>query len=57
MARRRAPGGVVCSSDLRERKIIAFWLTERRVLAAEHVIIWDWGDQLEELVRARSYLE
>jgi 3-phenylpropionate/trans-cinnamate dioxygenase ferredoxin reductase subunit len=44
---------VVFRGDPATRQFIAFWLLRRRVVAAMNANIWDAGDALEALVRAR----
>ncbi|MEO9224020.1 MAG: FAD-dependent oxidoreductase [Acidimicrobiales bacterium] len=44
---------VVLRGDVEGRRFIAFWLKERRVLAAMNVNIWDVTDQLQALIRSR----
>lgn len=44
---------VVLRGDVEGRRFIAFWLKERRILAAMNVNVWDVTDQLQALIRSR----
>lgn len=44
---------VVLRGDVEGRRFMAFWLKERRILAAMNVNIWDVTDQLQALIRSR----
>jgi 3-phenylpropionate/trans-cinnamate dioxygenase ferredoxin reductase subunit len=44
---------VVVRGDVDDRRFIAFWLSERRILAAMNVNVWDVTDQLQALIRSR----
>lgn len=44
---------IVVRGDVGGRRFIAFWLKERRVLAAMNVNTWDVTDQLQALIRSR----
>jgi 3-phenylpropionate/trans-cinnamate dioxygenase ferredoxin reductase subunit len=49
------PGGydqVVFRGDVAGREFIAFWVSDRRVLAGMNVNVWDVQDDLQKLVRA-----
>jgi 3-phenylpropionate/trans-cinnamate dioxygenase ferredoxin reductase subunit len=45
---------VVFRGDRTEGAFLAFWLWERRVVAAMNANVWDVGDQLDALVRAAT---
>lgn len=48
---------VVFRGDLEQREFVAFWLQAGRVLAAMNANVWDQGDALEAIVRARPAAE
>ncbi len=45
---------VVFRGDVSGREFIAFWLQDRRVIAAMNVNVWDVTDQLKTLIQSRS---
>jgi 3-phenylpropionate/trans-cinnamate dioxygenase ferredoxin reductase subunit len=49
------PGGydeVILRGDVDRREFIAFWLSDKRVLAGMNVNVWDVTDAIQELVRS-----
>ncbi|MFF3033333.1 NAD(P)/FAD-dependent oxidoreductase [Streptomyces rubiginosohelvolus] len=45
---------VIIRGDAGKREFIAFWLKDRRVLAAMNVNVWDVTETVQELIRARQ---
>jgi 3-phenylpropionate/trans-cinnamate dioxygenase ferredoxin reductase subunit len=45
---------VVIRGDLEAREFIAFWLSERRVVAGMNVNVWDVSDPIRDLIRSRE---
>ena len=45
---------VVFRGDTKGREFIAFWLQGDRVAAAMNVNLWDYGDEIEALIRSRQ---
>jgi 3-phenylpropionate/trans-cinnamate dioxygenase ferredoxin reductase subunit len=48
---------VVVRGSLAERSFIAFWVRDRRVVAAMNANLWDVGKPIERLIRSRADVE
>jgi 3-phenylpropionate/trans-cinnamate dioxygenase ferredoxin reductase subunit len=48
---------VVFRGDVAERKFIAFWCKDQRILAGMNVNVWDVTDQIEALIRSRALID
>jgi 3-phenylpropionate/trans-cinnamate dioxygenase ferredoxin reductase subunit len=48
---------VVFRGDTKSREFIAFWLQDDRVAAAMNVNVWDYGDEIEALIRSRQSVD
>jgi 3-phenylpropionate/trans-cinnamate dioxygenase ferredoxin reductase subunit len=48
---------VVFRGDVEVREFIAFWLKDRRLVAAMNANVWDVHDEIRELIRSRRRLE
>jgi 3-phenylpropionate/trans-cinnamate dioxygenase ferredoxin reductase subunit len=48
---------VVLRGDPASRELLAFWLREGRVKAAANLNVWDYGDELEKLVREQPQVD
>ncbi|WP_328538916.1 NAD(P)/FAD-dependent oxidoreductase [Streptomyces sp. NBC_00344] len=48
---------VLIRGDAGKREFIAFWMKDRRVLAAMNVNVWDVTDQLQRLIRSGAQLD
>jgi 3-phenylpropionate/trans-cinnamate dioxygenase ferredoxin reductase component len=48
---------VVLRGDPASRELLAFWLRDGRVVAAANVNVWDYGDDLEKLVREQPKVD
>ena len=48
---------VVLRGDPASRELLAFWLRDGRVKAAANVNVWDYGDELEKLVREQPVID
>jgi 3-phenylpropionate/trans-cinnamate dioxygenase ferredoxin reductase subunit len=50
-------GQVVVRGDLAKREFLAFWLADGRVVAAMNANLWDYGDDLTELVESERRVD
>ena len=50
-------GQVVVRGDLAKREFLAFWLADGRVAAAMNANLWDFGDELTELVESERRVD
>ena len=50
-------GQVVVRGDLATREFLAFWLADGRVAAAMNANLWDFGDELTELVESERRVD
>jgi 3-phenylpropionate/trans-cinnamate dioxygenase ferredoxin reductase subunit len=48
---------VVIRGDLAGRELIAFWVSEGRVLAGMNLNVWDVNDKVQELIRSRAVVD
>jgi hypothetical protein len=48
---------VVIRGDVATRELIAFWLSEGRVLAGMNMNVWDVNDQVQALIRSRAVVD
>jgi 3-phenylpropionate/trans-cinnamate dioxygenase ferredoxin reductase component len=48
---------VVFRGDVADRELIAFWLSDRRVVAGMNMNVWDVSDQIRDLVLSRQQLD
>jgi len=48
---------VVFRGDVAGRELIAFWLSDRRVVAGMNMNVWDVSDQIRDLVLSRQQLD
>jgi hypothetical protein len=48
---------VVFRGDREGREFIAFWLSERRVVAAMNLNVWDVNEDLQALIRSREQFD
>lgn len=48
---------VVLRGDVAGRELIAFWLSDRRVVAGMNMNVWDVSDQIRDLVLSRQQLD
>jgi 3-phenylpropionate/trans-cinnamate dioxygenase ferredoxin reductase subunit len=48
---------VVIRGDVASRELIAFWVSEGRVLAGMNLNVWDVNDQVQELIRSRAVVD
>lgn len=48
---------VVIRGDLAGRELIAFWVSEGRVLAGMNLNVWDVNDQVQALIRSRAVVD
>jgi 3-phenylpropionate/trans-cinnamate dioxygenase ferredoxin reductase component len=48
---------VVFRGDVADRKFIAFWCKDQRVLAGMNVNVWDVTEQIEALIRSRLRID
>ena len=50
-------GQVVVRGDLAKREFLAFWLADGRVVVAMNANLWDYGDDLTELVESERRVD
>ena len=50
-------GQVVVRGDVANREFLAFWLADGRVVAAMNANLWDFGDELTELVESERRVD
>jgi 3-phenylpropionate/trans-cinnamate dioxygenase ferredoxin reductase subunit len=50
-------GRVVVRGDVAAREFLAFWLADGRVVAAMNANLWDFGDELTELVESERRVD
>jgi 3-phenylpropionate/trans-cinnamate dioxygenase ferredoxin reductase subunit len=50
-------GRVVVRGDVAKREFLAFWLADGRVVAAMNANLWDFGDELTELVESERRID
>jgi 3-phenylpropionate/trans-cinnamate dioxygenase ferredoxin reductase subunit len=48
---------LVVRGDLEARELIAFWLSEGRVVAGMNVYVWDVADEIAALIRSRAVVD
>ena len=48
---------VVIRGDVAARELIAFWVSEGRVLAGMNMNVWDVNDQVQALIRSRAVVD
>jgi hypothetical protein len=48
---------VVIRGDVGERRFIAFWLADGKVVAAMNANVWEVGKPLERLIRSRAIID
>ena len=48
---------VVVRGDLQDRKFVAFWLAQGRVVAGMNVNVWDVNESIQRLIRARTTVD
>jgi 3-phenylpropionate/trans-cinnamate dioxygenase ferredoxin reductase subunit len=48
---------VVVRGEVRDRKFIAFWMRQHRVVAAMNVNVWDVGEPIREVITSRRRVD